>query len=63
MKKRITIVIVAIILLAGLMFILYPTLSDYWNKFQQSRAVVEYANAVKAFDDEVYSEMWQTAVH
>ncbi len=50
------------ILLTGIGFILYPTLSDYWNKFQQSRAVVEYSKTVKAFDDDVYRDMWQKAV-
>lgn len=62
MKKRLTIIIVAVILIAGLAFILYPTLSDYVNKLHQSRAIVNYAEAVRSFDDEAYDEMWQQAV-
>lgn len=61
-KKNLTTVILVIILLAGLSLLLYPTVSDYWNSFHQSRAIASYAEAVADIDDEQYEKMWNEAV-
>lgn len=61
-KKNLTTVILVIILLAGLSLLLYPTVSDYWNSFHQSRAIASYAEAVAEIDDEQYEKMWNEAV-
>ena len=37
-KNRITTVLLALVFLAGLSLLLYPTVSDYWNSFHASRA-------------------------
>ena len=42
-KNRITTVLLALVFLAGLSLLLYPTVSDYWNSFHASRAVAAYA--------------------
>ena len=34
------------ILIIGLSLLLYPTVSDYWNSFHQSEAVVGYVQKV-----------------
>ena len=45
-KNRITTVLLALVFLAGLSLLLYPTVSDYWNSFHASRAVAAYAQEV-----------------
>lgn len=60
--RKITRIVIVIVLLAGLSLILYPTVSDYWNRVHQSGAIMEYANAVKALDNETFRKMWDEAV-
>lgn len=61
-KKNFTTLILLLILLMGLSLLLYPTVSDYWNSFHQSRAIASYAEAVANMDDDLYEKMWQEAV-
>ena len=64
MKKKtgspITILLI-LILLAGVSLLLYPTVSDYWNSFHQSRAIASYAEQVANIDDAQYEELWDAA--
>ena len=55
-------IILVLILLVGLSLLLYPSVSDYWNSFHQSRAIAQYAKEVAAMDDEDYEKLWQEAV-
>ena len=50
-----------LVLLAGLSLLLYPTVSDYWNSFHQSRAIVSYAENVANLDDADYEKFWADA--
>ena len=61
MKKHLSTIILIIILLAGLSLLLYPTVSDYWNKFHQSQAIANYAEAVADLDNEEYERLWNEA--
>lgn len=61
MKKHITNIILILILLVGLSLLLYPTFSNYWNSFHQTRAITNYVEQVGALDDEEYDLLWQTA--
>lgn len=61
-KKNISTIILMLILLTGLSLLLYPTLSDYWNSFHQSRAIASYAEAVAEMDDVDYRKLWNDAV-
>lgn len=54
MKKNLTTVILVIILLVGVGIMLYPTVSDYWNSFHQSRVITEYAEQVAQMDESEY---------
>ena len=47
-----------LILLAGLSLLLYPTVSDYWNSFHQSRAIASYAEQVAEIDTADYERLW-----
>ena len=64
MKKKngnFTTLLLVLILLTGLSLLLYPTVSDYWNSFHQSRAIVTYAEQVAAIDDKTYEQLWEEA--
>lgn len=61
-KKNYTTVLLAIIFLAGMVLLLYPSVSDYWNSFHQSRAIASYAENVAGMDNEIYEQMWEDAV-
>ncbi|MDY3997549.1 MAG: class C sortase [Blautia sp.] len=62
LKKHLMTIVLVIIFLAGLGLLLYPTVSDYWNSFHQSRAVVSYIENVTNIDDKKYEELWNSAV-
>ena len=49
-------------LVVGLSLVLYPTLSNYWNSFHQSRAVASYVEQVTKLDNDEYEKIWQSAV-
>ena len=50
-----------LILLVGLSLLLYPTVSDYWNSFHQSRAIASYAEDVAKLDTVQYDDLWKAA--
>lgn len=65
MKKKVlnTIInfILVFIFLAGLSLLLYPTFSEYWNSFRQSRAIVNYNKEMTQIDDGRYEEVRKSA--
>lgn len=63
MKKKSSFVTAILIaaLLAGALLLLYPTVSDYWNSFHQSRAIASYAEQVADLDDTTYDQIWADA--
>lgn len=62
MKKNLTNILLVLILLAGAAILLYPTFSDYWNSFHQSRAIASYSDAVSNLNEADYERIWQDAV-
>lgn len=62
MKKRLPTILLILIFFIGLSLLLYPTLSDYWNSFHQSRAIATYAETVAGLDDAAYKKLWNRAV-
>lgn len=50
-----------LILFAGVSLLLYPTVSDYWNSFHQSRAIASYTEQVAEIDTETYDRLWADA--
>ncbi len=57
MRVRTTIII-SIIFLIGLGVLLYPTISDYINKWDQSKRITDYDDTVSNIKEEDYSEIW-----
>ena len=60
-KKHISTIIIALIFLAGLGFLLYPTVSNLWNRAHQSRAIATYTKQVEKLDDSQNQEMLKAA--
>lgn len=62
-KKRISLstIILTVIFLVGLGVMLYPTVSDYWNSFHQTRAIANYDAVVAELDETDYEALFQAA--
>lgn len=61
-KKNLSTIILVFILFVGLSLLLYPTVSDYWNSFHQSRAIASYAETVAEINNVDYEQIWNDAV-
>ena len=48
-------------MLVGIGLIAYPTFSDWWNQFHQTRAIASYAETVANMDKETFDRMWAEA--
>lgn len=60
-KKNLSTIALVLVFFVGLSVLLYPTISDYWNSFHQSRAIATYADSVADMDEQDYEEMWNAA--
>ena len=58
--RAFTLILVAA-MLVGIGLLSYPTLSDYWNSFHQSRAVMSYAEHVSDMNAEEYERLLSEA--
>ena len=54
-------IILVLVLFVGLSLLLYPTVSDYWNSFHQTRAITTYAEEVADLNEEEYERLWNVA--
>ena len=60
-KKHLSTIVLVVVFVIGLCLLLYPTVSDYWNSFHQSRAIVDYTEQVATMDNQEYEKLWQAA--
>ena len=60
-KGNFTTLLLILVLLAGLSLLLYPSVSDYWNSFHQTRAIATYAEKVANLNQDQYDEIWAAA--
>ena len=54
-------IILCLVILIGIGLISYPTVSDWWNSFHQTRAVASYAAAVSQLKTEDYDRLFAEA--
>lgn len=52
LKKNMLNIFLAVVILAGLCLLLYPTFSDWWNSLHQSRAIASYVETVEGMSQE-----------
>lgn len=53
--------VLLVILIAGLFLLLYPSVSNYWNQYHQTRAKAVYSHEVQEMDSKEYQQMLQEA--
>ncbi len=61
-RRRLTTIVLTVVLIIGLGLLIYPPLSEYWNSFHQSRAIISYAEKVANLDKERYEQIWNEAL-
>ena len=61
LKKKLPNIIFGLIFIAGLGIFLYPSVSNYVNSRNQSRAISNYEEMVNSISEEDYSKMWSEA--
>ncbi len=61
-SRRLTNALLLVIFLVGVGLLSYPALSDYWNSFHQSRAIVSYTEKVANLDNEKYQQIIDSAI-
>ncbi len=61
MKKNLSTILLVAVLIVGVGLLVYPSLSDYWNSFHQTRAIASYSDAVSTMDNADYDRIWSEA--
>ncbi len=57
MKLSKSTIALLVALAAGIVLMLYPGVSDWWNSFNQSHAIAGYETAASAMSDDEAEEM------
>ncbi|MGN0471007.1 MAG: hypothetical protein ACI4GV_08860 [Acutalibacteraceae bacterium] len=60
-KDRLITVLLILGLLAGLSIMLYPTVSEYYNSFHQSKAIADYSDSVAQMTIDQYEKVLNSA--
>lgn len=61
MKKRLSGILFGLVFLTGLAIFLYPTISEQWNKYHQSKAIAGYEDIVADMAEEDFNTVWAEA--
>ena len=61
LKRNAITMVLVVLFLAGVGLILYPSVSNYWNSFHQSKAIAGYSEAVANLDEATYKKIWKAA--
>ncbi len=61
LKRHMSTIILIFIFIVGISLLLYPTVSDYWNSFHQTKAIASYVEAVSEINEETYDKLWKEA--
>ena len=62
MKRKIANVLFGVLFLIGFGILVYPTVSDQWNTYRQSRLISNYETTVENLTEEDFSDEWQKAI-
>lgn len=61
LRKNLSTLLLFAALLVGLCLLVYPTFSDWWNSFHQSRAIATYTENVAQIDNSHYDKILEDA--
>lgn len=61
MKRKISGILFGLLFLVGFGILTYPTISDQWNTYRQSRLISSYQSTVQEMTPEDFSQEWEAA--
>ncbi len=61
MKNKLRKYLIVILFIVGLLFMLYPTISNYWNDIKQSSVIAKNIEKVEELTEEDYTELLENA--
>ena len=61
MKRKISTFLFGLLFLAGFGILAYPTISNQWNTYRQSKLISNYESAVSEMTEEDFEEAWTAA--
>ena len=61
MKRKVINILIGLLFLTGFGILAYPTISDQWNTYRQSRLISGYEAAVAKMEEEDFEEAWEAA--
>ena len=61
MRRKLSGILFGLLLLAGFGILAYPTVSNQWNTYRQSRLISNYEQAVSDMQPEDYTKEWEAA--
>ena len=62
MKKKLNIIVVTVLFLAGLSLLLYPFVANQWNSYRQSKLISGYQQDVESKKEEIdFEAEWEKA--
>ncbi|MFQ7288635.1 MAG: class C sortase [Lacrimispora saccharolytica] len=61
MKRKFLGILISFLFLMGLGMIAYPTISDQWNTYRQSRLISSYESTVQEMTPEDFTQEWEAA--
>lgn len=59
---RLSTILLFFLFLLGVGLILYPSISDYWNSFHQTQAIIKYKESTKELEENQSEILWNEAV-
>lgn len=61
MKNKITNLLIVLLIVVGASVLLYPTVSDWWNRQVQTRAIIDYESNMADMDADTKARRWAEA--
>ena len=61
MRRKLVTVLIVLLLIVGIGVLTYPTISNQWNTYRQSKLITSYEKVVSELKEEDFSDEWQLA--
>ena len=61
MWRKLSTILFGLLFLVGFGVLAYPTVSDQWNTYRQSRLIYGYDAIVREMAEEYFEEVWEAA--
>ena len=61
MRRKLVTALIIILMIVGIGVLTYPTISNQWNTYRQSKLITSYDKAVSELQEEDFSDQWTKA--